>query len=223
MPFIDRVDAGRKLAAALARFRKEDPVILALVRGGLVVAAEIASAFQAPLDIVLVRKIGVPCEPELAMGAVVDGRDPVVVRNEAVIRAARVSKAEFEIVVARELGEIDRRRDAYLRDRERVDLRGRNIIVVDDGIATGATTRAVLSSLRQRGARKLVLAIPVAPKELLDEMTADADEIVCLEAVTDFGGVGAFYQDFHQVSDDEVEAILDKYLPRGPSSHTSGE
>lgn len=223
MPFKDREEAGRRLATALAHLKTERPVVLALVRGGLIVAAEIARELEAPLDIVLVRKIGVPFQPELAMGAVVDGDKPVIVRNDDVIRHTRMGEAEFDEVAARELKEIDRRRKTYLGGRDRIDVKGRTVILADDGIATGATTRAALRSVRAQGARKLVLAVPVAPSDVLREMARDADDIICLEDYIDFGGIGAFYRDFHQVSDGEVQAILDRFLPAHPSSHTSGE
>src|SRR5208283_3697220 len=141
MPFNDRFEAGRKLAKALARYRKQQPAILALPRGGVPVAAEIADALDAPLDLVLVRKIGVPFQPELAMGAVADGGRPVTVRNEEVIAMARVSEEEFEAVRQRELDEIERRRRLYVGSRPRPEVEGRIAIVVDDGVATGATTR----------------------------------------------------------------------------------
>ncbi|MGA8292376.1 MAG: phosphoribosyltransferase family protein, partial [Rhodoplanes sp.] len=142
MPFRNRADAGRRLAAALAGYKNERPVVLALPRGGVPVAAEIAAALNAPLDLVLVRKLGVPVQPELAMGAVVDGSAPIIVRNEDVIRLTGVSEEEVQAVCAEELAEIERRRQRYLGTRARVDPAGRVAIVVDDGIATGATTRA---------------------------------------------------------------------------------
>ena len=144
MPFIDRTDAGRQLAKALARYKNQRPVVLALPRGGVPVAAEVANALDAPLDLILVRKIGVPSQPELAMGAVVDGAEPVVVRNEEVIQLTGVSETEFNSVRDEQLAEIERRRKLYLGDRPHPKLSGRTVIVVDDGIATGATTRAAL-------------------------------------------------------------------------------
>ncbi len=163
MPFIDRVDAGKQLARALSHYKDQKPVVLALPRGGVPVAAEIATALEAPLDLVLVRKIGVPFQPELAMGAVVDGKPPVTVRNEDVIALTHISEREFADVRDRELAEIERRRKLYLGDRPHPQLEDHTIIVVDDGIATGATTRAGLRAMRQRKPRRLVLAVPVAP------------------------------------------------------------
>ncbi|MBZ0141275.1 MAG: phosphoribosyltransferase [Pseudorhodoplanes sp.] len=211
MSFYNRSEAGRKLAAALARYRDERPVILALPRGGVPVAAEIARALDAPLDLVLVRKIGVPYQPELAMGAVVDGGHPIVVRNEDVMRIAGIAETEFNAACDRELGEIERRRLTYLGHRDRVDIAGRTAIVVDDGIATGATTRAALRGTRARNPKKLVLAVPVAPTDTLAELRSEADDIVCLEDHTTFGAIGFFYADFSQVNDREVINILEKF------------
>src|ERR1039458_4359952 len=167
MPFKDRSDAGRKLAKALAQYKDQQPVILALPRGGVPVAAKVAAVLKAPLDLILVRKIGVPAQPELAMGAVVDGGTPIIVRNEDVIRLENIDEAEFQAICRRELGESGRRWQRYVGNRARVDVAGRVTIVVDDGIATGATTRAALRATRQRKPKKLVLAVPVAPTESL--------------------------------------------------------
>lgn len=214
MPFKDRSDAGRKLAAALIKYRDQQPVILALPRGGVVVAAEIAAALDAPLDLILVRKIGVPFQPELAMGAVVDGDAPVIVRNEDVIQFAGIDEAEFKAVCDSELAEIERRRREYLAGRERAEIAGRTAIVVDDGIATGATTRAALRAIRARGPRQLVLAIPVAPTESLAAMREEADAVVCLEDYEPFGAIGYYYRNFRQVTDAEVIELLKKFPPK---------
>jgi putative phosphoribosyl transferase len=216
MPFKDRVDAGRKLAVLLAGYRGQKPVILALPRGGVPVAAEVATVLAAPLDLILVRKIGVPFQPELAMGAVVDGGAPTIVRNESIIRLAGVSEEEFKAVCDRELAEIDRRRRRYLGDRDPVDVNGRTTIVIDDGIATGATTRAALQATRVRGPKKLVLAVPVAPTESLDEMRQEADDVVCLEDHEDFGAIGYYYANFRQISDEEVIETLARFPARQP-------
>ena len=211
MPFKDRVEAGRRLALALRKFRGQEITVLALPRGGVPVAAEVAAALHAPLDLVLVRKIGVPMQPELAMGAVVDGADPHVVRNEDVIRLSDVSEGEFATIRDRELLEIERRRRTYLKDRDRADIAGRVVIVVDDGIATGATIRAALQSVRPRGPKRLVLAVPVAPTDTLGELREEADEIVCLEEYESFGAIGSYYRDFRQVDDQEVADILARF------------
>lgn len=210
MPFRDRTDAGRRLAAALERYRDSRPVILALPRGGVVVAVELAAAFGAPLDLILVRKIGVPYQPELAMGAVVDGAEPIIVRNEDVIRASGIGEAEFRRVCDAEMAEIERRRKRYLSDRSRVEIAGRTAFVVDDGIATGATTRAALRGTRARNPARLVLAVPVAPAGSVAALAAEADDIVCLEQHESFGALGLHYADFHQVSDEEVIAALER-------------
>src|SRR3984893_1889974 len=181
MSFRNRSDAGRKLAQALAGYKDQQPVILALPRGGVPVAAEVAAALNAPLDLGLVRKIGVPSQPELAMGAIVDGSSPLVIRNEDVIRLTGVDKAEFQAVCDRELAEIERRRRLYIGDRDRIDVEGRPVIVIDDGVATGATTRAALRATRMRGPKTLVLAVPVAPSDSLTELRREADDIMCLE------------------------------------------
>ena len=211
MPFIDRTDAGRQLAKALARYKAQRPVVLALPRGGVPVAAEVATALDAPLDLILVRKIGVPSQPELAMGAVVDGRKPVIVRNEDVISLTGVSEQEFNATRDQQLAEIERRRKLYLGDRPHPQIVGRTVIVVDDGIATGATTRAALQATRMRKPSKLVLAVPVAPTETLKDLRGEADDIVCLEDYEDFGAIGLFYSDFRQVSDTEVIGILARH------------
>ncbi|HML13497.1 MAG TPA: phosphoribosyltransferase family protein [Xanthobacteraceae bacterium] len=209
--FRNRQDAGRRLAAALAGYQGRPAVVLALPRGGVPVAAEVASALHAPLDLILVRKIGVPAEPELAMGAVVDGGAPITVRNEDVIALAGVSEAEFAAVRDRELAEIDRRRQTYLGDRGRVDVTGRIAIVIDDGIATGATIRAALRATRMRQPEKLVLAVPVAPPDAIASLRAEVDEIVCLEEHEFFAAIGFYYRDFGQVPDREVIDILKRF------------
>lgn len=211
MPFRDRSDAGRGLASALADYKDQNPIVLALPRGGVPVAAEIAAALNAPLDLVLVRKLSVPFQPELAMGAVVDGGQPLVVRNEDVIRLAGVDETEFDMICKRELAEIERRRQRYLGDRERAKIADRTAIVVDDGIATGATTRAALRATRARKPSKLVLAVPVAPSESLAEMGQECDAVVCLKDYAPFGAIGIYYSDFRQVSDEAVIELLKRF------------
>ncbi len=218
MPFKDRSDAGRKLAKALAGYKERQPVILALPRGGVPVAAEVCTALKAPLDLVLVRKIGVPFQPELAMGAVVDGGTPIIVRNEDVIQAVNIDEAEFNAVCNTELSEIERRRQRYLGTRDRVEIAGHTAIVIDDGIATGATMRAALHAVRLRSPQKLVLAVPVAPTSTLIELQTDADAIVCLEDYEIFGAIGVYYANFRQVSDQEVIDILKRFAIGGLKS-----
>lgn len=216
MPFRDRTDAGRQLARALSRYKREEAVVFALPRGGVVVAAPIARELKAPLDLILVRKIGVPYQPELAMGAIADAGKLITVRNEDIIQLAGVSEADFDAVVENERTEIERRREAYLGERARPEVRDRIAIVVDDGVATGATTRAALRAIRARRPKKLVLAVPVAPTDTLKDLRNEADDIICLEDHTHFGAIGFFYSDFRQVSDDEVIAVLSQFT-QGPS------
>jgi predicted phosphoribosyltransferase len=184
---------------------------LALPRGGVPVAAEVARALNAPLDLILVRKIGVPFQPELAMGAVVDGGAPIIVRNEDVIRHSGISEPDFKAVCDGELAEIERRRQRYLGSRERVDVANRTAILIDDGIATGATMRAALRATRMRNPRKLVLAVPVAPTESLAELRTEADEVMCVEHHEFFGAIGLYYRDFRQITDEEVIATLGRF------------
>ncbi len=206
--FSNRQDAGQKLAVRLTSYKNQRPVVLALPRGGVPVAAEIAAKLDAPLDLILVRKIGVPFQPELAMGAVVDGGSPIVVRNEEVIELAGVTEDEFKAACAREQAEVERRRQCYLAGRAPIEVAGRVAIVVDDGVATGATMRAALRSVAARKPSKLVLAIPVAPTEAVIALGRDADEVVCLEPQEHFYAIGPYYDDFRQVSDDEVRRLL---------------
>jgi putative phosphoribosyl transferase len=223
MPFKNRMDAGRALAKVLEKYKGRDAVVLALPRGGVPVAAEVAAALGAPLDLILVRKIGVPMQPELAMGAVVDGAEPLVVRNEDVIEEAGVSEAEFKATSDHELSEIERRRKLYLGTRAPVEIAGRIAIVVDDGIATGATTRAALRATRARKPSKLVLAVPVAPTTSLAEMRVEADDVVCLEDHEFFGAIGLYYADFRQTSDQEVIYALARFAPAaGSATPTAG-
>lgn len=206
--FEDRTQAGARLGRALLEWKDRDPVVLALPRGGVPVGYEIARALGAPLDLLLVRKVGAPDQPELAVAAVVDGEAPQVVRNESVLRALGLGERWLERAAERELAEIERRRERYGAGREPVPVRGRTAVVVDDGIATGATARAALRGVRQRGAANVVLAVPVAPPETLEALRAEVDALVCLETPEPFGAIGAFYRDFHQLSDDDVVDLL---------------
>lgn len=206
--FANRREAGRHLATALRRFRRDNPVVLALPRGGVPVAHEVAEALDAPLDIVLVRKIGAPGQPELGLGAVVDGHDPQTVLNDEVMRVLHPSPAYIEDEKQRQLAEIERRRELYRPGRDAIPLKGRTVIVVDDGVATGGTVKAVLRALSRAGAARIVLAIPVAPLDVLGELERLADEVVCLASPTPFHAVGLHYRDFEQTDDAEVIALL---------------
>ena len=220
MSFANRTEAGRKLARALSKYKNRQPVILALPRGGVPVAAEVAAALDAPLDLVLVRKIGVPSQPELAMGAVVDGANAIVVRNEDILRMVGIDEAEFKAVCEAELAEIERRRARYVGRREHTEIAGRTAIVIDDGIATGATMRAALRAVRTRNPKRLVLAIPVAPTDTLAALRTEVDDLVCLEDYDSFGAIGFFYRDFRQISDEEVIATLARFPARKKADKT---
>ncbi|MBW8283158.1 MAG: phosphoribosyltransferase [Rhizobium sp.] len=218
MSFKDRIDAGERLADALERLRGEDVVVIALPRGGVEVALPVARRLGAPMTLLMVRKIGLPGQPELAMGAIVDGDKPITVRNESVIGFSGVGQAEFDAVVARELAEIHRREALYLGGRRPVPIEGRVAIVVDDGIATGATVRAALKGLKARKPARIVLAVPVASEDALDMMKDDADEVVALEGLSALGAIGFSYRDFPQLSDADVTAALDAAEPPGQNS-----
>lgn len=211
--FVDRTQAGRELADRLAPLGLSGAIVYALPRGGVPVAFEIARALQAPLDLALVRKIGAPGQPELALAAVVDGDRPHVVVNEAIRLLTGATDAYLEREGARELAEIERRRGLYFGDRPRPDPKGRTVIVVDDGLATGATARAAIQALRSQGAARLILASPVAPSDTAAAMREEVDDLVCLAEPVEFRGVGSFYEDFHQLSDDEVLHYLNRAEP----------
>ena len=204
--FRDRRDAGRQLAPRLDPFRAADPVVLGLPRGGVVVAAEVAAHLGAPLDVIVVRKLGAPLAPEVAMGAI--GEDGVLVVNDDVVRRGRVSPAEFAEVRRREQAALDSRVRRLRRDLPRAPLTGRTAVVVDDGIATGATARAACQVARAAGAGRVVLAVPVVAADVLPALRAAADDVAYVLAPTDFAAVGQWYEEFAQVSDDEVVALL---------------
>ncbi|MEU2055492.1 phosphoribosyltransferase family protein [Streptomyces bungoensis] len=206
MPFRDRTDAGRRLAARLAHLRDQHPVVLGLPRGGVPVAALVAEALDAPLDVCLVRKLGVPYQPELGMGAI--GEDGVRVVNEDVLRATGVSTADLARVEDHERAVLAQRAARYRGERHPVPVAGRTVVVVDDGIATGSTARAACRVARARGAARIVLAVPVAPRSFAGRLGDDADDVVCLETPRDFFAIGQFYGDFTQVDDEEVTACL---------------
>ncbi|TIO09497.1 MAG: phosphoribosyltransferase [Mesorhizobium sp.] len=206
--FRDRADAGRQLAAALIGFAAADPLVLALPRGGVPVGFEVAKALRARLDVLLVRKIGAPGDPEYGIGAVVDGENPQLVLNEEAMALVQPSDDYVEAEKRRQLLEIERRRNLYLGSRPAAPVLGRTVIVVDDGIATGGTVRVALKALRKDRAGHVVLAVPVAPRETLDLINPDVDEVVCLATPEPFVAVGRYYENFEQTTDTEVVRLL---------------
>lgn len=212
--FPDRRAAGRALAARLAPYRTAHPVLLALPRGGVPVAAPVAEALDCPLNLLLVRKIPAPGNPELGLGALVDGDPPVPVMNDAMVQATGATAAHIAAAIAAERVELERRRARYAAAPVSVD--GRTVILVDDGIATGGTMRAALAGLRAAGARQLVVAVPVAAADALSGLRDACDAIVCLRQPEPFHAVGAHYDDFTQTSDAEVVALLARHGVRPP-------
>jgi putative phosphoribosyl transferase len=207
--FSDRPDAGRQLAQRLLHLLSRNPVILALPRGGVPVAFEVAEALKAPLDLLFVRKIGAPGHPELGLGAVVDGAHPQVVLNEDVVSQLEIPATYIEREARNQLREIERRRERYLGGRPPINVTNRTAIVVDDGIATGGTIKAALGGLQRVRPAHLVLAVPVAPAETINQLRSQADEIVCLATPYPFHSVGAHYLNFNQTSDAEVVELLE--------------
>ncbi|MFN1187712.1 phosphoribosyltransferase family protein [[Kitasatospora] papulosa] len=206
MQFTDRTDAGRRLAVALRHLGRRDPVVLGLPRGGVPVAYEVAQALGAPLDVIVVRKLGVPYHPELGFGAIGEGGVRVI--SEEIVRRTGVGEKDLVAVERAEAAELVRRAHAYREGRPRLPLEGRAVVVVDDGVATGATARAACQVVRAQGAAYVVLAVPVAPPDAAARLREDADEIVCLSAPVLFSAVGEWYRDFSQTSDEEVVALL---------------
>jgi putative phosphoribosyl transferase len=208
MLFNDRREAGRLLAGRLLHLKDNSPVVLALPRGGVPVGFEVARALAAPLDLVLVRKIGAPHNEEFAVGAITDGEHPTVVIDQHLVRRLEISSAYLDEAKTGALAEIERRRHVWLGDRPAVDISGRTAIVVDDGIATGATMRAALQATRARKPARVVLAVPVAAPDSLDALRREADDVVCLDVPENFMAVGQFYRHFPQLRDAEVTALL---------------
>ncbi|MGH7049580.1 MAG: phosphoribosyltransferase [Acetobacteraceae bacterium] len=219
MTFTDRADAGRRLAEPLLRFKDQRPVVLALPRGGVPVGYEIARALAAPLDVVLVRKLGAPSQTELAIGAIALGSEPVIVTDPHLIATLGIPERELAAIEARERHELARRRDVFRAGRPPLEVAGRTAILVDDGIATGATMRAALRATRSGHPAYLVLAVPVAPPEALDALAVEADEIVCLHQPRWFLAVGRFYRHFPQLEDREVVDLLER--ARAPGAGTA--
>ena len=212
--FRDRHEAGRFLAERLATYTdRSDVVILALPRGGVPVAFEVAAALHVPLDVMVVRKLGVPGHEELAMGAIASGGVQVV--NQEVVRHLGLSQAVLESAAATEYQELTRRERAYRGNREVATVEGRTVILVDDGLATGSTMRAAVAALRQRNPARIVIAVPTAAPDTCDEMKVAVDEMVCATTPTPFYGVGQWYDDFSQTTDEEVRDLLEQAAPSG--------
>jgi putative phosphoribosyl transferase len=214
--FENRRDAGRQLAGRLTRYCDAAPVVLALPRGGVPVGAEVAASLHAPLDVVLVRKLGVPFQPELGMGAI--GEGGVEVLDASLVRRAGVTREQLAAVEARERAELARRAASYRGDRNPVPVEGRTVIVVDDGLATGGTARAAIEVVRARGAARVVLAVPIAPTDTVAALQAVADEVVSVETSDHFGALGQWYLDFRPTADAEVVELLDRHRTPDPSS-----
>jgi putative phosphoribosyl transferase len=213
--FRNRKQAGEFLAEEVARRAFPDPIVLGLPRGGVPVAAEVAAKLKAPLDIILVRKIGAPMQRELAVGAVVDGGAPEIVRNEELISLVGLTENEFQQEAKRQLEIIEERRKLWVAGRSRIPVKGKTAIIVDDGIATGATVKASLHALKRQGPQRIVIATPVASRESLEELRRETDDVICLETPEYLGAIGFFYAEFSQVSDAEVSRILDSMSAEG--------
>ncbi|MBP1883285.1 phosphoribosyltransferase [Sinorhizobium mexicanum] len=208
LPFADRVDAGRKLARAIEREDFADPVVMALPRGGVPVAFEVAAHLGAPLELLIVRKIGAPGHAEFGLGALVDGEEPQLVLNDEAMRLVHPTEVYVHAETERQRLELTRRRALYVGDRPRVSPKGRNVIVVDDGIATGGTAKAAIQALRKEGAAALMLAVPVAPPSAVTSLSREVDRMVCLASPNPFHAVSIYYNDFDQTTDAEVVALL---------------
>jgi predicted phosphoribosyltransferase len=207
MAYRDRADAGRVLAAALGHLAGQPGLlVLGLPRGGVPVAHEVARALGAPLDVFLARKLGVPEQPELAMGAVASGG--VRVLHQAVVDALAIPPEVIDAVADREGAEVERREQSYRANRPAIDMAGRTVVVVDDGVATGSTMRAAVAALRAQRAGRIVVAVPVGAKETCGELAVEADEVVCPNMPASFHAVGQWYDDFTQTTDDEIRALL---------------
>jgi putative phosphoribosyl transferase len=216
MRFRDRADAGRQLAWRLQQYRMEAPIVVGLARGGVPVAAEAARALGAPLDVLVVGKLPCPWEPELALGAI--GEGDAIVLNQPLIAGIGLAPADLKAVIEAERAELERRVARYRGGRPAAPVEGRTVIVVDDGLATGATARAAIKALRRRGARRVVLAVPVAPPQTVRALGGAADQVVALATPTAFLAVGQSYEDFTQISDEDVTRLLGTRWAAPPAS-----
>jgi predicted phosphoribosyltransferase len=206
--FIDRHSAGRELAEALLPYADEHPLVLALPRGGVPVAYEVAKALHAPLDLVLVRKLSAPHDEELGLGALIDGANPQWVINEELLQQVNPPPGWLKAEIVRQLKELDRRRHLYCGNRPAPEVAERSVILVDDGVATGGTIRAALKGLRKAGPKRLLLAVPVGPRDVIEELRQQVDELICLAMPDPFFAVGLHYGDFEQLEDRDVVALL---------------
>ncbi len=220
MQFDDRRDAGRRLAERLTRFADEGPIVLGLPRGGVPVAYEIAKALEAPLDVLVVRKVGAPHNPEYGIGAV--GEEDVVLTNDEAVRALRISQDALDEAVAREREELERRLGRYRSGRPAVPIRDRTVIVVDDGLATGVSSTAAAQVVRERGAGRTILAVPVGAPDSLKQVSEHYDEVVCLHAPSSFMAVGSWYRDFGQTRDETVVELLSRAYDELPDGRNEG-
>lgn len=212
--FADRQQAGRELGAELATLKLPDPVVLALPRGGVPVGADIAAALNSPLDIVIVRKVGAPGNPELAVAAIVDGDPPDIVLNREIVEAYGLGNSDLAALIKLERPELERRRVVYRGDRHPVSVEGKTVILVDDGAATGTTMKVAVRALRRRSPREIVIALPVAPRDTLGELALEADRVICLSQPMHFHALGYHYRSFPQLSDAEVVAALQEAAQR---------
>ncbi|BCH31954.1 phosphoribosyltransferase [Mesorhizobium sp. L-8-10] len=206
--FHDRREAGRELANEVARLGLAEPIVLALPRGGVPVAAEVARTLKAPLDLVIVRKVGAPDNSELAVAAIVDGSPPDIVLNREIIEAYGLDDSELRLLVNRERPELERRRLTYRSGRQAKSVSGKTAILVDDGAATGTTMKVAIRALRRRSPREIVVALPVAPPDTIAELAREADRVICLRQPAHFRALGFHYQHFPQLTDDQVIAAV---------------
>lgn len=209
MIFQDRVDAGRQLGEKLQQFKDvQNAIVIGLPRGGVPVAYEVAKALNAPLEVVVPRKVGMPGQPELAVGAVCE--DGTVIFNDSLLRMAKLSPDDLQPIVEKEKQEAQRRLKEYRGGRPELDLKDKVVILVDDGIATGATMRAAIASAQAKGAQKIIVAVPVLPPDTLEALQDTVDEVIYLDAPAYFGAVGMFYRNFGQTQDDQVVALMEQ-------------